>query len=191
MNNLSFYKYFKNLAFLALITIFLNSCGVNVFDRKDPIEPNARKRARQNVEEGRGFSVGGAFGGKGGTNFEFATSNPLWRATLDTLDFMVISSVDYAGGLVISDWYSDNNPDEAIKITVRFLDNKVRVDAIKVLIHKKTCNNNNCQIKQIESDLAFDIRDKVLKKAALLVKNDKKKTKSKKTKSVITDTEKF
>ena len=104
---------------------------------------------------------------------------------------MVLATVDYAGGLIISDWYSDNNPNESIKITLRFLDNEVRVDAIKVLIHKKTCNNNNCQIKQIESDLAFDIRDKVLKKAALYVKTDREKTKSKKTKSVITDTEKF
>ena len=107
MNYFKLIKYLKNTAFFALILIFLNSCGVNPFDRKDPIEPEARKRARQTVEEGRGFSAKGMFGGKAGTNFEFATSNPLWRATLDTLDFMVISSVDYAGGLIISDWYSD------------------------------------------------------------------------------------
>ena len=186
MNNLSLYKYFKNLAFLALITIFLNSCGVNVFDRKDPIEPNARKRARQNVEEGRGFSVGGAFGGKGDTNFEFATSNPLWRATLDTLDFMVISSVDYAGGLVISDWYSDNNPDEAIKITVRFLANEVRVDSLKISVHKKTCVNSNCLVKKIDTDLTSNIRDKILKKAAVYVKTANDNKKRKKIKSAVT-----
>ena len=120
MNNLSLYKYFKNLAFLALITIFLNSCGVNVFDRKDPIEPNARKRARQNVEEGRGFSAKGIFGAKGGTNFEFASSNGLWRASLDVLDFMPLTSANYSGGIIITDWYSEQgNIDESIKITVR------------------------------------------------------------------------
>jgi len=185
------YNFLKNTAFFLLIAIFLSSCSNigSITNPKEPVEPDARKRARKNAEEGRGI----VFGGKkrGGTNYEFASSNPLWRASLDTLDFMVLATVDYAGGLIISDWYSDNNPNESIKITLRFLDNEVRVDAIKVLIHKKTCNNNNCQIKQIESDLAFDIRDKVLKKAALLVKNDKEKTKSKKTKSVITDTEKF
>ena len=191
MNNFILYRYFKKIAFLALITIFLDSCGVNVFDRKDPIEPNARKRARQNVEEGRGFSVGGAFGGKRGTNFEFATSNPLWRATLDTLDFMVISSVDYAGGLIISDWYSDNNPNEAIKITVRFLANEVRVDSLKISVHKKTCVNSNCLVKQIDTDLTANIREKILKKAALYVKTTDENKKRRKVKSVITDSERY
>ena len=181
MNNLSFYKYFKNLAFLALITIFLNSCGVNVFDRKDPIEPNARKRARQNVEEGRGFSAKGMFGGKGGTNFEFATSNPLWRATLDTLDFMVISSVDYAGGLIISDWYSDNNTSnqQAIKITLRFLSNEVRSESLKVIVHKKNCNvNQTCKINLLNnSKIKDELFSTILAKAALIEKDSKNKKK--------------
>jgi len=187
MNNLSLYKNFKNIAFLGLILIFLNSCGVNIFDRKEPLNPDGRKRARQNVEEGRGFSAQGMFGGKRDTNFEFATSNPLWRATLDTLDFMVISSVDYAGGLIISDWYSDNNPEEAIKITVRFLANEVRVDSLKISVHKKVCKNLNCSTKLIQTDLTSDIRDKILKKAALLKKADKDKKNRKKIKKIITN----
>ena len=124
---------------------------------------------------------------KGNTNFEFATSNPLWRATLDTLDFMVISSVDYAGGLIISDWYSDNNPNEAIKITVRFLANEVRVDSLKISVHKKTCVNSNCLVKQIDTDLTSNIREKILKKAAVLVKTAEKKKKKKKFKSDVTN----
>jgi len=182
------YKFLKNSAFLLLIAIFLTSCGNvgSITNPKEPVEPDARKRARKNAEEGKGIIFGGDKRGSG-TNYEFASSNPLWRASLDTLDFMVLATVDYAGGLIISDWYSDNDPNEAIKITLRFLDNEIRADAIKVLIHKKTCNNNNCQIKQIESDLAFDIRDKVLKKAALLVKTNKEKTKSKKRKRIITN----
>ena len=185
MNNFILYRYFKKIAFLALITIFLNSCGVNIFDGKDPIEPDARKRARQNVAEGKGLTVGGMFGKKD-TNFEFATSNPLWRATLDTLDFMVISSVDYAGGLIISDWYSDNNPDEAIKITVRFLANEVRVDSLKISVHKKTCVNSNCLVKKIDTDLNSNIRDKILKKAAVYVKTADDNKKRKKIKSAVT-----
>ena len=185
-------NFLKNTAFLLLIAIFLSSCGNvgSITNPKEPVDPDARKRARKNAEEGRGIIFGGNKRG-GGTNYEFASSNPLWRASLDTLDFMVLATVDYAGGLIISDWYSDNDPNESIKITLRFLDNQVRTDAIKVLIHKKTCKNNNCQVKQIESDLAFDIRDKVLKKAALLVKADKERVKSKKPKNVISGSEKF
>ena len=187
MNYLKLIKYLKNTAFFALILIFLNSCGVNPFERKDPIEPEARKRARQNVLDGKGIS-GGMFGKRdSNTNFEFATSNPLWRATLDTLDFMVISSVDYAGGLIISDWYSDKNPDEAIKITVRFLANEVRVDSLKISIHKKTCVNSNCLVKQIDTDLTANIREKILKKAAVLTKTAEENKKEKKFKTIISN----
>ena len=98
---------------------------------------------------------------------------------------MVLSTVDYAGGLIITDWYSENNPDEAIKFTVRFLANDVRVDSLKILIHKKTCKNSNCIIKQIDDYLSFDIKDRILRKAAQFVKLDKDRVKNKKTKSAI------
>ena len=181
------YKIFKNIVFYLFLSVFISSCGNvgSIFDPKEPIDPDARKRARDNAKEGRGIVFGKQ--GNKSTTYQFATSNPLWRASLDTLDFMVLATVDYAGGLIISDWYSDNNPDEAIKITLRFLDNEVRVDSIKVTIHKKICKNNNCRIKQVKSDLSFDIKDKILKKAAYLVKTDKKKEKSKKIKSVISN----
>ena len=181
------YKFFKNIVFYLFLSAFISSCGNvgSIFDPKEPIDPDARKRARDNAKEGRGIVFGKQ--GNKSTTYQFATSNPLWRASLDTLDFMVLATVDYAGGLIISDWYSDNNPDEAIKITLRFLDNEVRVDSIKVTIHKKICKNNNCRIKQVKSDLSFDIKDKILKKAAYLVKTDKKKEKSKKMKSVISN----
>ena len=109
----------------------------------------------------------------------------MWRASLDTLDFMVLSTVDYAGGLIISDWYSENDPDEAVKITIRFLDNEVRVDALNVIIHKKLCKSQKCITEKIESDLSFEIKDKILKKAAYFVKLDKEKVKSKRTKDPV------
>ena len=59
----------------------------------------------------------------GSTNYEFSTSNPMWRASLEVLDFLPLATVDYSGGVIISDWYTDNDPNEALKITVRFLDN--------------------------------------------------------------------
>jgi len=178
------HKILKNTAIFFILILFLNNCGGLKPDWGETAEPDARKRARQNVEEGRG--MGGLFKGNGGgTNFEFASSNPLWRASLDTLDFMVLATVDYAGGLIISDWYSQGNPDEAIKITLRFLDNQVRVDSLKITIHKKKCENSNCVVNKIDTDLTADIRDKILKKAALYVKADKDQGKKKKKKNII------
>ena len=43
------------------------------------------------------------------TTFEFSTSNPMWRATFDVIDFMPFVTVDYAGGMIITDWYTDSN----------------------------------------------------------------------------------
>tara|TARA_B100000287_G_scaffold291358_1_gene274742 strand:+ start:472 stop:1047 length:576 start_codon:yes stop_codon:yes gene_type:complete len=186
------HKYLKNIAVFFILILFLNSCGGLKPDWGEPAEPDGRKRARQNVEEGRGFGTGLFKKNGGGTNFEFASSNPLWRASLDTLDFMVLATVDYAGGLIISDWYSQGNPDEAIKITIRFLDNQVRVDSLKITIHKKKCKNSNCVVNKIDTDLTSNIRDKILKKAALYVKTaDDKKRKKKKKKIIQKDSSKF
>ena len=182
-------KYLKNSVVFFILIVFLNSCGALKPDWSKTAEPDARKRARQNVEEGRGFGTEMFKKKGGGTNFQFASSNPLWRASLDTLDFMVLATVDYAGGLIISDWYSQTNSDEAIKITVRFLDNEVRVDSLKIAVHKKKCVNSNCIVNKVDTDLTSDIRDKILKKAALYVKADKDKIKNKKKRKKIIDNE--
>ena len=104
----------------------------------DPNRPTSAEDKRiQNIKEGKGASLGSILGARGGTNYEFSTSNPLWRATLETLDFLPLGTVDYSGGVVITDWYSDSNDSESIKITIRFLSNEVRSDSIKIIIHKK------------------------------------------------------
>ena len=176
MKYISLFNKFKTI-FLFSSLLLLANCGSGFFspDWSKPAEPNAKKRARQNVEEGRGVS-GGLFSNKrGSTNFEFASSNPLWRASLDVLDFLVFESVDYAGGLIITDWYSENNPEESIKITIRFLTNEIRADALAISIHKKNCDNLKCTVKKIDSELAFEIKDKILKKSAYYASLDKKR----------------
>ena len=98
-----------------------------------------QERARQNIEQGKGVSINKLLARRGNTNFQFSSSNPMWRASLETLDFMPMTTVDYAGGMIISDWYSDNSgsSNESLKITVRFLSNEVRSDSIKIIVHKK------------------------------------------------------
>ena len=176
MNLNSIIIYIKKF-FVLTIFLFVSGCGSDFLnpDWSQTAEPNAKKRARQNVEEGRGVSGGGLFSGGGSANFEFASSNPLWRASLDVLDFLVFESVDYSGGLIITDWYSENNPEESVKITVRFLTNEIRSDALAISINKKTCENLKCTIQKIESDLEFEIKDKILKKSAYYASLDKKK----------------
>ena len=171
-------NFLKFLRYLLIISFFFSTIsGCKKIDWEGDFEPDAKKRARKNVQEGKGFGTGGLFGGgnKGGV-FDFASSNELWRATLDTLDFMSFSNVDYSGGLIITDWYSQNQNQQSIKITVRFLSNEIRADGLKITLHQRICgSNNSCAIKEIKSSLSVEIKDKILRKATILskLKNDK------------------
>ena len=168
--------YILHISFLIFLML-LNSCGIYrpVDAREFPPEPE--KRVQKNMEEGRGFRVLG--GDKKGGTFDFASSNELWRATLDTIDFLPLISANYSGGIIITDWYSDvTNDDEAIKITVRFLTNEIRSDALDVKIFKKDCGvNQNCSMYEEEGDLVFEIKKSILKKAAIYKKENIKKNK--------------
>ena len=164
-----------------IILVFLTSCEALKPKKVDKSVPvNATERARQAVDEGRGISLEGLAGGRRGTNYEFSTSNPMWRASLETLDFLPLTTVDYSGGVIITDWYYDDNSSrDSIKISLRFLSNDIRSESLKVIVHKKTCaNNNNCKIVLLEqTNIKEELHATILKKAAQLDRDSKKKKK--------------
>ena len=163
------------------LLIFLNSCGGLSKTNTREVPTNALERARKNVEEGRGAGLGNILN-RGGTNFEFSSSNPMWRASLELLDFLPLSTVDYSGGMIVSDWYSDGpQNNESIKISIRFLSNEIRSDSVKVIIHKKKCNSSqSCDTTLLKNSIIEDeLRSSILAKAALLETEDKKKKKKK------------
>jgi len=187
---MNFIKFLKYL--LIILLVLAPTSGCKKIDWSGDFEPDGKKRARKNVKEGKGITQpGGIFGSANknsrGGNFEFASSNELWRASLDTLDFMSFANVDYSGGLIITDWYSETKNNQSIKITVRFLSNEIRADGIRVTLHQRICgSNNSCAIKEVRSSLNEDIKSKILNKAALMKqekdKNDPNKNyKNKKT----------
>ena len=111
-----------------------------------------------------------------GTTYEFASSNPMWRATLEILDFLPLANVDYSGGIITTDWYNEGtSSDESIKITVRFLTNEIRSDGIRIIVHKKRCTTQTkCIVKKISSSLEHELQVAILKKAALFEKGSNK-----------------
>jgi len=165
------------LSFTALLSCGDPLSGLPGGSRDTP--ESGRERAKKNLEEGKGISLGKAIGRK--TTYEFSSSNPMWRATFDVIDFMPLVTVDYSGGMIITDWYTDaNTTDESLKFTIRFLSNEVRADSLKIIIHKKTCNNKgaNCIVEKMSSPrLEQTIRSDIIKKAALLAKDAKNKKK--------------
>ena len=162
-----------------LILCIFNSCGLYKPVDARKVSPNADERVRKNLEEGKGFTLMG--GRKGGTNYEFASSNPMWRATLEILDFLPLSNVNYSGGIIITDWYNDGTSgDEAIKITVRFLTTEVRADGIRIIVHKKKCNSQqNCKIQKVNSILENELQVAILRKAAIFERDYVRKNKKK------------
>jgi hypothetical protein len=171
------FKYLKIIVITIISAFILNSCaGFGKTDtRKVPIK--ASDRARKNIEEGRGVSLKDfAKGGKMG--YEFASSNPMWRASLEILDFLPLVTVDYSGGIIITDWYNDSNSNDSIKVSVRFLSNEIQTNSLKVIVHQKKCDgNNNCTVNIIDSKIKSELTASILKKASLFKSQDKKKKK--------------
>ena len=153
-----------------IILGFLGSCGI--WDPADArkVPANVNERVRKNLEEGKGFSIGKSMSkGRGGTSYQFASSNPMWRATLEILDFLPLANVDYSGGIITTDWYNEGtSSNESIKITVRFLTNEIRSDGLRIIVHKKRCTiQQKCTVKKVSSAIEHELRVAILKKAVL------------------------
>jgi hypothetical protein len=173
------FKYLRLLILLVMSSFFLNGCNGKLPGadaRKYPADP--KKRIEQNLAQGKGFKFNNPMGGNNGGVFEFASSNELWRASLDTLDFMPLASVNYSGGIIITDWYStDQTSNESIKISIRFLSNEVRADALDIKVFNRKCIElSNCVVSEKNGNIAPELKVKILKTAAIY-KNEKMKKK--------------
>ena len=169
------------ICYFIIISLFFFSCS-----RKDPatnekvlIEPNPEIKAKEFALKG-----GGIFGDinnqkKSNTNFEFTTSNVLWRSTLKSLEFLPMLNADYQGGVIIYDWYSDDlNSKEQLKISVRFISNELRSESVEIIAHKKTCDDQNkCITKKADNDFTRQIKDTIISNARILRIEESKKNK--------------
>ena len=188
IKNINFRKrgLFKNYLFIIVLSLFIFSCkgpdgkfklpGGDA--RKFPADPELR--VKKNLEEGRGFQLNKMLDGPKGGVFDFASSNELWRASLDTIDFMPLLSVNYSGGIIVTDWYSSEESlsNESVKISIRFLTNEVRADALDIKVFNRKCNNvSNCIISQVNDELAPELKKQILKKATLYKQEAKEKDK--------------
>tara|TARA_E500000178_G_C16550177_1_gene542663 strand:- start:18 stop:590 length:573 start_codon:yes stop_codon:yes gene_type:complete len=167
----------KLFTLLAFAIFLLNSCG---FYKRSDIKDNpvnVDERVKKNIEEGRGFRFGK--GATRGGDFDFASSNPLWRSAIDILDFVPLTNASYSGGIIITEWFSTENnsgsTNRELKLTIRFMSNEIRADALQVLVFEKSCIQNDCKTKKIKSKLEGELKLAILKKAALFEKDDFKK----------------
>ena len=174
--------------YYSVITLFLLSLASTIVSC-GPFKPkytdlrkipgNPKDKRERNIREGRGFRAMGMLDKRGSGNFQFASSNEMWRATLDLLDFTPLSNVDYSGGIIITDWFSESSDQDPIKISVRFLSNEIRADGLKVIIYKKICKKidekNNCKTIKDNTTLGNEIKLAILKKAAIIKSSERSK----------------
>ena len=177
-----FSKLTKYMILLPFLIFFSIGCAKvdPVTGEKIIIEPNVDKRAAEYRDKGGGlFGDLNKIGKSGASSFEFASSNVLWRATLKSLDFLPLLNADYSGGVIIYDWYSQtNNPKEQIKITVQFLNNELRSDSVKIMVHKKICETTErCSNSTLDPNFASSIKDSILASARILKIEEAKKEK--------------
>ena len=162
----------KKILLILLTFSLLTQCGIYRKTDARKIPGNVNDRVQKNLEEGKRIRFGGS-GNKGSGNFSFATSNEMWRATIEILDFIPLNNADYGGGIIITDWYNeDGSGKDSIKIMVRFLSNEIRADGLKVTVYNKSCILNtgvqNCST-QIDksSEIGQELKLAILKKAAI------------------------
>ena len=174
------FKHLKTIFVLIISSIILSACGgkfPGADARKYPDDP--KLRVQKNLEEGRGFRLSETFNKSlgGGGVFEFASSNELWRASLDTIDFIPLASVNYSGGIIITDWYStDQASNESIKISIRFLTNEIRSDALDIKVFNRKClTQSNCVTSEKQGNINTELKTKILKTAAIYAAEKKSK----------------
>ena len=192
MNIKHFYQIFTKIGIISLIFLIVSQCGLYKKTDARKVPTNAKERVKKNIAEGKKIKFG-QLGSKGSGTFEFATSNEMWRATVDILDFMPLSNVDYGGGVIITDWYNENNQKDSVKIMVQFLSNEIRADGLKVIVYNRKCsatNSVNCSTSVDNSNsVGQELKLAILKKAAeMKLKAAEKKSKEyeDKTKGLIT-----
>ena len=192
---MQFNQIFSKIGLIFLIFLMISQCGIYKKTDARKVPTNAKERVKKNIAEGKKIKFGQLGKGRSGT-FEFATSNEMWRATVDILDFMPLANVDYGGGVIITDWYNEGNQNDSIKIMVQFLSNEIRADGIKVIVYDRKCNSTNslnCSTSvDDKNSIGQELKLAILKKAAEMKTQAVKKESdeyNKKTKGLITGAE--
>jgi hypothetical protein len=164
-------KYKKIIALITLCIISI-SCSNNEIDpvtgKKKEYEGNLDKR----LEKSKNQTV--LFGGASRNTDSFANTNILWRASIESLKNIPLSSLDYTAGIIITDWYGESEK-ESIKITVNIVSKEISQNSIEISSFKKTCQNNKCSTVTTNQSFNDELKLKILNKVRELSITEAKK----------------
>lgn len=158
--------------------LLLGACGQTEVKAHYP-ESTKRGSVYTDEKEATIFGEGGIdiFGsrsgksaGQGGGGSGLGVNSFLWRASLDTISFMPLSSADPFGGVIITDWYTPpETPDERFKMSVYILGRELRADGIKVAVFRQRSRGNGGWIDStIGKATATSLENQILTRARQL-----------------------
>lgn len=161
----------------AALSVFLAACAGDSSDEAFPDDDN-RGPGRTSYDN----TEGGIFGPEGLTIFGGPESPQnqggpgigvnayLWRASLDTISFMPLSSADPFGGVIITDWYSPpETPNERFKINVRILGRDLQADGVQASVFRQRLNAAGSWVdERVAENTATDLEDAILTRARQL-----------------------
>jgi hypothetical protein len=137
-----------------------------------PTTPQERIRAEYGTIHGEdGFTLFGGdrkpdANGGGGGNGGIGVNVYLWRAALETIDFMPLVQADPFGGVIITDWFSPSEtPAERFKLTVYILDRTLRADAVKVAVFRQTNDGGSWTDAKVDPETKTGIENSILTRA--------------------------
>ena len=155
----------------------LGACGQLEQDYPEPpIDPNAPHRYKSDPPESTLFGEGGfnvlgfleSDEDTGGTGI--GVNAFLWRAALDTVSFMPLSSADPFGGVIITDWYSPpETPGDRFKMNVYILGRQLRADGLRVSVFRQTRDAAGKWVDSaVQPKTATDLENQILTRARQL-----------------------
>jgi hypothetical protein len=93
----------------------------------------------------------------------------LWRASLDTLQFMPMAQVDSAGGVIVTDWFQNpGQTEERIKVTVAIMDGALRADAVQVSANRQIYDNGRWVEAPVRAGTVQRLEEIILQRARAL-----------------------
>jgi hypothetical protein len=174
-----------SVLFAVGLCLGVGACGGDPDAVKESDSRNATKGATKrqinqglggrNREEGSLFGPGGLFGSRpkdtSGDGTGVAVNAYLWRASLDTINFIPLVSADPFGGVIITDWYTPaETPNERMKVQVTILDRELRADGVRVSVFKQQTSpkGGNWVDAQVDPRTNIDIENAILTRARQL-----------------------
>ena len=157
----------KKYPFLLIPAVLLSACSSDFIEEERKTESYEDRKYR-----GMGKAMGEdvfVFGGARKRNAEdgvLGVNSHLWRASLDVLSFMPITSADPFGGVILTDWYSPHGTDnERFKVNVYILDRQLRSDGIKVSIFRQVRQGQHWKDIPVDQEMMTNMENTILIRA--------------------------